>query len=110
VLRIGGNKIYNQKNKILMMIPEFKRSGIRIIADFHGIQSRFPNQAPIQQVISDSCSKSAKLDLTWTCRESHHIFCTELYGTIQTQSGNPTCFWSLLTRPYCDKHAKSKLV
>jgi hypothetical protein len=36
VLQIGGNKFYDRKNEILMKIPEFKRSGIRIIAEFRG--------------------------------------------------------------------------
>jgi hypothetical protein len=44
VLQIGGNAFYNWKNKILMKIPEFKRSGIRIIAEFRGILRGFPNQ------------------------------------------------------------------
>ncbi len=39
VLQIGGNTFYDQKNKILMKIPKFKRSGIGIIAEFHGIPS-----------------------------------------------------------------------
>jgi hypothetical protein len=37
VLRIGRNTFYNQKNKILMKIFEFKRSRIGIIAEFCGI-------------------------------------------------------------------------
>ena len=44
VLRIGKNKFYDRENEIPMEIPEFKRSGIRIIVEFHGIPSRFPNQ------------------------------------------------------------------
>jgi hypothetical protein len=43
VLWIGRNKFYNQKNEILMKIPEFKRSGIGIIVVFRGILSGFPN-------------------------------------------------------------------
>jgi hypothetical protein len=43
VFRIGGNTLYDQKNKIPMKIPEFKRSGIRLIAEFHGIPKGFPN-------------------------------------------------------------------
>jgi hypothetical protein len=43
VVRIGRNKFYSQKNEILMKIPEFKMSGIRIIAEFQGIPSGFPN-------------------------------------------------------------------
>jgi hypothetical protein len=31
-----------------MKIPEFKRSGIGIIAEFHGILNGFPNQGGIQ--------------------------------------------------------------
>jgi hypothetical protein len=45
VLQIGGNTFYDRKNKIMMKILEFKRSGIRIIAEFRGILSGFPNQA-----------------------------------------------------------------
>jgi hypothetical protein len=41
--RIGGNTFYNRKNKILMKIPEFKRSGIGLIAEFRGILNRFSN-------------------------------------------------------------------
>jgi hypothetical protein len=44
VFRIGRNTFYNQKNKILMKIPEFKRSGIGLIAGFCGIPNGFPNQ------------------------------------------------------------------
>jgi hypothetical protein len=44
VLQIGGNTFYNQKNKIWMKIPEFKRSRIRIIVEFCGNLSGFPNQ------------------------------------------------------------------
>ncbi len=43
VFRIGGNTFYNWKNKILMKIPESKRSKIRVIAEFRRIQNRFPN-------------------------------------------------------------------
>jgi hypothetical protein len=45
VFRIGGNTFYYQKNTILMRIPEFKRSGIGLIAEFLGILNGFPNQA-----------------------------------------------------------------
>jgi hypothetical protein len=45
VFRIGGNTFYDQKNKTPMKIPEFKRSGIGLIAGFRGIPNRFPNQA-----------------------------------------------------------------
>jgi hypothetical protein len=45
VFRIGGNTFYDQKNKILMKILEFKRSGIRLIAEFRRIPNGFPNQA-----------------------------------------------------------------
>jgi hypothetical protein len=45
MLPIGGNEFYNQKNELPMKIPEFKRSGIGIIAEFCGIPSRFPKQA-----------------------------------------------------------------
>ncbi len=35
---------YNQKAKNPIKIPAGKRSRIGIIAEFHGIPSRFPNQ------------------------------------------------------------------
>ncbi len=44
VFRISGNTIYDQKNKIPMKIPQFNRFGIGLIAEFHGILNRFPNQ------------------------------------------------------------------
>jgi hypothetical protein len=44
VLRIGRNTFYDRENKISMKIPEFKRSRIRIITEFCGILSGFPNQ------------------------------------------------------------------
>jgi hypothetical protein len=44
MFRIGGNTFYDQKNKILMKIPELKRSGIGLIAEFRGILNGFPNQ------------------------------------------------------------------
>jgi hypothetical protein len=43
MLRIGRNTFYDRKNKIPMKIPEFKRSGIGLIAEFHGILNKFPN-------------------------------------------------------------------
>ena len=45
MFQIGRNTFDDRKNKILMKIPEFKRSGIGIIAEFHGILNGFPNQA-----------------------------------------------------------------
>jgi hypothetical protein len=45
MFRIGGNTFYDRKNKIPMKIPEFKRSGIGLIAEFRGIPNGFPNQA-----------------------------------------------------------------
>ncbi len=39
-----GTHFTSGKNKIQMKIPEFKRSGIGIIAEFCGIPNRFPNQ------------------------------------------------------------------
>jgi hypothetical protein len=44
VFRIGGNTFYNRKNKFLMKIPGFKRSGIGLILEFHGIPNGFPNK------------------------------------------------------------------
>ncbi len=41
---IGGNTFYDQKNKIPMKIPEFKRSGIGLIAEFRKILNGFPDQ------------------------------------------------------------------
>ncbi len=36
--------ILRSENKIRMKIPEFKRSGIGLIVEFHGIPNGFPNQ------------------------------------------------------------------
>jgi hypothetical protein len=44
MFRIGGNTFYDRKNKIPMKIPEFKRSGTGLIAEFRGIPNGFPNQ------------------------------------------------------------------
>ncbi len=44
MFRIGGNTFYDQNNKLLMKILEFKRSGIGLIAEFRGIPNGFPNQ------------------------------------------------------------------
>ncbi len=44
MFRIGGNTFYDWKNKIPMKIPEFKRSGIGLIAEFRRIANGFPNQ------------------------------------------------------------------
>jgi hypothetical protein len=41
VFRIGKNTFYDRKNKILLKIPEFKRSGIGLIAEFRGIPNGF---------------------------------------------------------------------
>ncbi len=45
MLRIGKNTFYDQKHKILINIPEFKRSRTGIIVEFRGIPSGFSNQA-----------------------------------------------------------------
>jgi hypothetical protein len=44
MFRIGRNTFNDRKNKFLMKIPEFKRSGIGLIAEFRGIPNGFPNQ------------------------------------------------------------------
>jgi hypothetical protein len=49
MFKIGGNTFYDQKNEIPMKIPEFKMSGIRIIAEFRRIPNGFPNQASHHQ-------------------------------------------------------------
>ncbi len=46
MFRIDGNTYYDQKNKIPMKIPEFKRSRIRLIVEFCRIPNGFPNQVP----------------------------------------------------------------
>ena len=43
MFRIGRNTFNDRKNKFLMKIPEFKRSGIGLIAEFRGIPNGFPN-------------------------------------------------------------------
>jgi hypothetical protein len=45
VFRIDGNTFYDRKNKNLLEILEFRRSGIGLIAEFCGIPNGFPNQA-----------------------------------------------------------------
>jgi hypothetical protein len=47
MFQIGENKFYNQKNEILMKIPELKRSGIQIIVEYRGIPTGFPNQVRV---------------------------------------------------------------
>ncbi len=44
MFRIRRNTFYDRKNKIPMKIPEFKRSGIRLIAEFRGIPNGFPTK------------------------------------------------------------------
>ncbi len=56
VFRISGTTFYNQKNKIPMKNPEFKKSGIGLIVKSCGIPNGFPNQAfctKIQRVGKD---------------------------------------------------------
>jgi hypothetical protein len=60
VFQIGKNTFYDQKNKNLMNISEFKRSGFGIITEFRRIPSGFPNQAPV--------SVTARDDLTNMCK------------------------------------------
>jgi hypothetical protein len=45
VFRIGGNTFYDRNNKNPIKNLEFKKSGIGLIAEFHGILNGFPNQA-----------------------------------------------------------------
>jgi hypothetical protein len=42
---LAGTHFTIGKNKILIKIPEFKRSGPGLIAEFRGIPNGFPNQA-----------------------------------------------------------------
>jgi hypothetical protein len=58
VLKIGGNTFYNRKNKIPMKIPEFKMSGIRIIAEFRGTLSGSPNQAILDSDTKRQCMRA----------------------------------------------------
>jgi hypothetical protein len=51
VVQIGENTFYDWKNKILLKIPEFKRSGIGIIAEFRQIPSGFPNQGLVRDPV-----------------------------------------------------------
>jgi hypothetical protein len=79
VLRIGGNTFYDWKNRILMKIPEFKRSGIGIIAEFCGIPSGFPNQdhgrgGPVQDLSNFQMALIPFLsDLTCSTHSPHDI-------------------------------------
>jgi hypothetical protein len=44
VFRIGGNTFYDQKNKIPMKIPEFKRSRIGLSRNSAEFQTNFPTK------------------------------------------------------------------
>jgi hypothetical protein len=44
MFRIGRNIFYNRKNKFLMKILEFERSGIGLILEFRGILNGIPNK------------------------------------------------------------------
>jgi hypothetical protein len=61
MFRIGGNTFYDWKNKILMKIPEFKRSRIGLIAECHGNPNGFPNQALLGLPHTTICQHSGKL-------------------------------------------------
>jgi hypothetical protein len=63
MLRNGGNAFYDQKNKIPMKFLEFKRFGIRIIAEFCRIPSGFPNQA-VNNVLRTLVHTNPPLDMT----------------------------------------------
>jgi hypothetical protein len=52
---LAGTHVTIGKNKIPMKIPEFKRSGIRIIAEFRRIPSGFPNQGSGSLANSKCC-------------------------------------------------------
>jgi hypothetical protein len=51
VFRIGGNTFYDRENEIPIKIPELKRSGIGLIAEFRGIPNGFPNQGLVGLVL-----------------------------------------------------------
>ncbi len=57
MFRIGGNTFYNRKNKILMKIPEIKRSRIRLIAELSGIPNEFPCQVYRAEQLTTSICK-----------------------------------------------------
>ncbi len=61
MFRIGGNTSYDRKIKIPMKIPEFKRFGIELIAEFCGIPNGFPNQG----------GRLVPLPPPWTHRSVH---------------------------------------
>jgi hypothetical protein len=54
VFRIGGNTFYDWKFEIPMNIPEFKRSGIGLIAEFCGIPHGFLNLDDKNAVINQA--------------------------------------------------------
>jgi hypothetical protein len=58
--RIGGNTFYDRKNKIPRKIPEFKRSGIGLIAEFRRILNGFPNQ--VAEVIGKAVGDMGEAD------------------------------------------------
>jgi hypothetical protein len=63
-LELVGSHFTIGKIKIPMKIPEFKRSGIGLIAEFHGILNKFPNQGPwAKSNATKFCSKKDRLSL-----------------------------------------------
>ncbi len=84
VFQISGNTFFDQKNKILMKIPEFKRSRIRIIAEFRGIPSKFPNQEPQpQQILKSTLFECSFIQDPW---DNYN----DLYGCIAMDSWDST--------------------
>ncbi len=123
VFRIGRNTFYNRKNKILMKIPEFKRSGIGLIVEFRGISNGFPNLAsclpPLHSLMADcqvvvcrppppnhpilSAAKAViVLPLVSSCHllagSAHHGLGFILCGTIFDGTGPNTIFVSYTSK------------
>jgi hypothetical protein len=86
-LQIGGNTFYDWKNKILMKIPEFKRSGTGIIVEFRGILSGIPNQGGRRSMFLRRRARSIRmriiLILIWLLVVKAHSLCMfVLYCTL----------------------------
>ncbi len=58
-------QILRSKNEIPMKIPDFKRFGIGIIVEFHGIPTRFPNQASMEEMTIKQSKGRCGLEQPW---------------------------------------------
>jgi hypothetical protein len=73
MFQIGGNTFYDRKIKIPVKIPEFKRSGIGITAEFRGIPSGFSNQALSRTNTKLSSWRKLNSCATWECYSGNRL-------------------------------------